>query len=106
MLNFLYAHTDFKIIVASLSGAMVSILTQQRFDRYRRPVAFFISFAMGIIGADATLEIIRMFIPGVFSDDRSIGAFLCSALIITVIINITGRLDSAIKTEINKHRQE
>lgn len=99
-------HTDLKVIVASLSGAMVCILTQQRFDRYQRPVASFVSFAMGIIGADATLEIIRMFVPGVFSDERAIGAFICSALIIKVILHITGRIDSVIKTEIKKHRQE
>lgn len=94
MLTSVYSHTDLKVVVSSLSGAMVCILTQQRFNRCHRPVAFFVSFVMGIIGADTTLEIIGMFVPGVFSDERAVGAFVCSALIITVMINIIARVDS------------
>jgi len=99
MLNFIYVHTDLKVIVSSLSGAMVCILTQQRFNHCHRPVAFFVSFVMGIVGADTTLEIIGMFVPGVFSDERAIGAFVCSALIITVMINIITRVDSVMNKE-------
>lgn len=106
MLTSVYSHIDLKVIVSSLSGAMVCILTQQRFNRYHRPVAFFVSFAMGIVGADTTLEIIRIFVPGVFSDERAVGAFVCSALIIKVMINIISRVDSVMKkgTESNAAR--
>lgn len=97
MLTFIDGQFDLKIIVSSLSGALVCILSQQHLNCSHRPVAFFVSFVMGMIGADTTLEIIDIFIPGVFSDERAIGAFVCSALIITVMINIIGRVDSIMK---------
>ncbi|WP_148244919.1 putative holin [Enterobacter asburiae] len=97
MLTFIYDNTDLKVIVSSLSGAMVCILTQQRFSRSQRPVAFFVSFVMGIVGADTTLEIIGIFVPGAFSGEGAVGAFVCSALVITVMINITARMDFAMK---------
>lgn len=85
-------HTDFSVIVASLCGALVWAMTQRRFDRTRQFVAFCISFSMGILGADITLEIMKTIMPGVFSDERAAGAFFCSALIITFIINLIHRL--------------
>lgn len=97
MFTFIYGHTDLKVIVSSLSGAMVCILTQQRFNRCQRPVAFFVSFVMGIIGADTTLEIIGIFVPGVFIGENAVGAFVCSALVITVMINIIAKVDSVMK---------
>lgn len=97
MLTFIYGHTDLKIIVSSLSGALVCIHTQQQFNRCHKPVAFFVSFVMGIIGADTTLEIIGLFSPGIFSDERAVGAFVCSALVITVMINIIDWVDSTMK---------
>lgn len=95
-------HDDLSVIVASLCGALSYIITQRHFDRLRQSVAFFISFSMGIIGADATLEFIKIFFPGVFCDNRVAGAFLCSALIITVIINIMAKINSLLKNKMNR----
>lgn len=102
MLTYIFSNTDLSVAVASLSGALICIYTQQRSGRYHKMAAFFISFAMGIVGADATLEIIRMFVPGVFSGERGVGAFFCSALIITVIINIIRWLDFTMKKNTGK----
>jgi hypothetical protein len=95
-------HDDLSIIVASLSGALAYIITQRHFDRFRQSVAFFISFAMGMVGGDATLELIKIFFPGVFCDNRVAGAFLCSALVVTVVVNIMALINSAAE----KKRQE
>lgn len=85
---------DFVIIVASLSGALCFMLSEKQFNRKQKPVAFFISFTMGIIGADVTLDVINDLIPGVYTDQRAVGAFVCSVLIITVCINVTSRLNN------------
>ncbi|MCP2124411.1 UNVERIFIED_ORG: hypothetical protein J2Y93_004569 [Pantoea agglomerans] len=103
MLTTFYSNIDLKVIVSSLSGALVCINTQQRFNRCHRPVAFLVSFVMGIVGADTTLEIIGIFVPGIFTDVRAVGAFVCSALIITVMINIIARVDSAMKKETKRN---
>ncbi len=68
------------IIVASLWGALVWVMTHKK-----QFVAFCISFLMGILGADVTLEVIKTIITGVFSDERAVGAFFCSALVIPLI---------------------
>lgn len=88
---------DFSIIIASLSGALVYILSQHHFHQGTKHLLFFISFSMGISGADFTLEIIRVFIPGVFSDERAIGAFFCSALVVTVIFGVMRRVEIMLK---------
>lgn len=85
-------HADFSIIVASLCGALVWAMTQRRFDRTKQFVAFCISFSMGIVGTDITLEVMKVIIPGVFSDERAIGAFFCSALVITLITSLIHRV--------------
>lgn len=87
----LQPHTDLSVIVASLCGALVWAMTQRNFDRNKQFVAFFISFSMGVLGADVTLEVIKMIIPDVFSDERAVGAFLCSALVITLITSLIHR---------------
>ncbi|QOV56311.1 hypothetical protein CA266_23915 (plasmid) [Serratia marcescens] len=97
MLTSFYSHVDLKVILSSLSGALVCILTQKRFNHHHRPVVFVVSFVMGIIGVDTTLEIIGIFAPDVFSDERAVGAFICSALVITVMINIIAMVDSVMK---------
>ncbi|MFJ3358456.1 putative holin [Serratia liquefaciens] len=86
-------YNDLGVIVASLCGAFVWVTTQRFFNLRRQPVLFLISFIMGLMGGDVTLDIVKAMVPGVFSDERSIGAFLCSALIITLIINITKRIN-------------
>lgn len=88
----LHPFTDFSVIVASLCGALVWGVTQRSFDRRKQAVAFCISFFMGILGADVTLEVAKMIVPDVFSDERAAGAFFCSALIITLITGLIHRI--------------
>jgi hypothetical protein len=83
---------DLTVVVASLCGALVWGLNQRYFDRKKQTVAFFVSFVMGILGADVTLEVVNIIVPGVFSDERAIGAFLCSALIITLVTSLIHRV--------------
>jgi len=85
-------HPDLKVVVASLCGALVWGLNQQYFGRKKQSVAFVVSFVMGILGADVTLEVVDIIFPGVFSDERAIGAFLCSALIITLVTSMIHRV--------------
>ncbi|WP_337013685.1 putative holin [Pantoea sp. AS142] len=85
-------HPDLKVVVASLCGALVWGLNQRYFDRKKQSVAFVISFVMGILGADVTLEVVNIIFPGVFSGERAIGAFLCSALIITLVTGLIHRI--------------
>lgn len=85
-------HSDLRVIVASLCGALAWGLSQQYFDRKKQSVAFIISFFMGILGADMTLEIVNLIVPGIFCDDRAIGAFFCSALVITLITSLIHRM--------------
>jgi hypothetical protein len=85
-------HSDLKVVVASLCGALVWGLNQRYFDRKKQSVAFVVSFVMGILGADVTLEVVNIIVPGTFSDERAIGAFLCSALIITLVTSLIHRV--------------
>lgn len=85
-------HNNLSVIIGSLCGALSWAMNQRYFDRKKHPVTFLISFAMGILGADATLEIINALFPGVFFSEKAIGAFFCSALIITFIAKIIFRV--------------
>lgn len=85
------SYNDLSVIVASLCGAMVWVMTQRSFDYRKQSIGFCISFFMGILGADATLEAVKIIIPDVFSDERAIGAFFCSALVITLITSLIHR---------------
>lgn len=97
MTLFISDYMDLDVAIASLSGSLIYILTQKEFDRVRQPVFFFVSFTMGIIGADITLVLVNRFIPDVFSNnERAIGAFLCSALVITTIIKIISFIESIV----------
>ncbi|EPY7114101.1 putative holin [Klebsiella variicola] len=91
-------NTDLSIIVSSLSGAIVYMLARHHFSRRTKPLMFFISFIMGVCGADFTLELVKAFIPGVFGDnEKAVGAFICSALVVTVILGIMRRIDIILK---------
>lgn len=87
---------DLRTIIASVSGALCFILNSRCFGRKQKPIAFFISFSMGIIGADLAVDLINNFIPGVYTNERALGAFVCSALIITVCIRLTSLIDSVL----------
>ena len=85
-------HHDYSVVVASLCGALVWVMSQKNFNPKRQPFYFTVSFIMGIIGADVTLEVIKIVLPGVLGDERAIGAFFCSALIIQLTGVLTARL--------------
>lgn len=85
---------DLSVVVASFCGALVWVMTQKYFNKATQPYLFTVSFIMGIIGADITIEIMKIIVPEIFSDARAIGAFVCSTLIITLIINITNKISS------------
>ncbi|HFQ9141212.1 phage holin family protein [Enterobacter cloacae complex sp. ECC445] len=88
---------DMAVILASLSGALCFMLNQKHFNRSQRPVAFFISFTIGMIGSDLTLMVFNEFVPGVYTDERAIGAFICSALVVTITMNVTLWINSRFK---------
>lgn len=94
MLPSMTGYVKFDVVVASLSGALVYVLTQHHFEKNKQPFIFMVSFIMGIVGADTTLKLVNDFIPSDFTGERPFGAFLCSALTVTVIINIISHIDN------------
>lgn len=52
---------------------------------------------MGIIAEDATLEIIKFIIPGAFFDSRVFGDFLCSTLVIKVIVSLIAKINTTFR---------
>lgn len=81
-------HPGLKVVVASFCGALVWGVNQRYFDLKKQSVAFIVSFIMGILGADVTLNVISTIVPGFSSAEKAIGGFFCSALIITLITNL------------------
>jgi len=49
---------------------------------------------MGIVGADTALTLVNDFIPSDFTGERPVGAFLSSALTVTVIIKIIACIEN------------
>ncbi|MBF7997510.1 putative holin [Rahnella laticis] len=89
-------NTDFLVVLASLTGALVYILTQHHFDKTKQPYIFVASFLMGMIGDDATLNLVNDILPNYFTGDRAVAAFLCSALVVTVTIKIIAYVETKI----------
>lgn len=86
------AYNELSIIVASLCGALVWVMNQRNINPRKQPILFMISFVMGILGADLTIEVINKIVGCEFTGERAIGAFFCSALVVTLITNITCRI--------------
>lgn len=84
---------DFSIMVASLCGALAWVMNQRYIDRKKKPVLFFISFVMGIFGADLALNIINTLTGYDLAGEKEVGAFFCSALIITFITKLMARIN-------------
>lgn len=89
---FIHAYNDLSIIVASLCGALVWIINQRNINCRKQPILFMVSFIMGILGADLTIELIKSLVDCEFTGERAVGAFFCSALVVTLITNITYRI--------------
>lgn len=88
---------ELSMLIASVSGSFFYILNRRDSNISRQLIAFFISFSMGLIGADMTLAIIKEFIPAAFKHERMIGAFVCSALVVNVMTNIMKRIEIILK---------
>jgi hypothetical protein len=84
---------NINIVLASLSGAVIYILNQHQFDKRKTPFIFAVSFFMGIISCDATLSFSQYIIPCDFPGERPLGAFICSALIVTVIVKVISYIE-------------
>lgn len=98
MLLVIHEFMDVKVTIASLAGAMVYIMTQHHFKKKRRNVMFFVSFFIGVIGADTTINLFNDFIPSAAIGERALGAFLCSALVVTVIIKTISYINDKFST--------
>lgn len=83
-------------ITSALAGAMVYTLSQHSFSGRGKVIAFIISFIMGGVGADMTADIISEYLPQGIRGDRNIGAFVCSALVVTVTVKIISYVDELI----------
>jgi hypothetical protein len=54
---------------------------------------------MGVVGADTTLKLVNAFVSSDLIVERSAGAFLCSTLVVTVIIKIISRIEKQFITK-------
>lgn len=88
---------DVAVVVASLSGAFCFLLNQNHYNGPRQTIVFLISFTMGMIGSDLTLMVFNDLVPGVYTDERAIGAFICSALVVTISMNVTSWINNRFK---------
>lgn len=95
--TFMSKFTNIDIVLSSFSGSLIYILSQHHFKRGNKPIVFFLSFIMGIIGSDATLILVREFIPSDLSGEQAVGAFICSSLVVTVIVRIISYIDKKIR---------
>lgn len=86
--------TEIKVVIASFSGALICILTRGYLKNRQKYIYFFVSFSMGVIGADAGLELTKILTPGIFSNERAIGAFVTSALIVNIIFKVIKRFET------------
>lgn len=83
----------FTEVIAAFSGALLFTLVQHTFLGISRLLIFLVSFAMGVVGADTTLSLVRPILPDGALPGREAGAFICSALIVTVAMLVIGRVE-------------
>lgn len=81
-------------IVASLSGALLFIISQKKYHGITRVLMFFISFAMGILGADTTSLLLTQYLPVGMEIDKDTGAFITSALVVTISIRFIDKVNN------------
>ncbi|CAI1124565.1 putative holin [Serratia ficaria] len=98
MLINLFSRFTEPVITAAFSGAMIFILVQRTFYGISRLIIFLVSFFMGIIGADTALSLVGPYFPDDFPMDRAAGAFICSALIVTVAMLVITRFENYLKS--------
>jgi hypothetical protein len=98
MLKVIFELWDGPKVIASFSGAMLFIVTQQTFKGKSRLSMFLISFLMGNIGADTTVDLVHHFFPDHPSMSPIAGAFICGALVVTVSMLVITRVESYLKT--------
>lgn len=75
-------------VIAAFSGAMLFTLIQHTFRGLNKLLAFLVSFFMGIVGADTAVSLVQQYLPADIHMNREVGAFLCSALIVSVAMTV------------------
>lgn len=83
-------------ITSALAGAMIYTLSQRSFSGKGRVIAFIVSFIMGGVGAEMTADILSEYLPQGISGNKNIGAFVCSALVVTVSVKIISYVDDLV----------
>jgi len=81
-------------VIASLSGALLFNISQKNFYGLKKIVVFFVSFSMGLVGGENAASILREYLPAGISSGREIGAFICSSLIVTVVMNVISKMEN------------
>ncbi|WP_148245175.1 putative holin [Enterobacter asburiae] len=81
------------VVIAAFSGAMLFILLQHTFRGLNKLLVFLVSFFMGITGADTAVSLAQRYLPADIHMDRAVGAFLCSALIVSVAMTVISRVE-------------
>lgn len=82
------------VITASLAGSMLYSLVQHSFNGVSRLLSFIVSFIMGVAGSGMTTDIILKYLPTNHHVDKSIGAFICSATVVTLTMRIISYSES------------
>lgn len=89
-------------VIAAFSGALLFTLVQHTFKGLHRRLISLVSFLMGVVGADPHLSLVSPWLPTDATPCRETGAFICSALIVTVAMLAIGRVEKLMTA---KHQQ-
>ncbi|KAB0559798.1 putative holin [Pantoea stewartii] len=81
-------------VIAALSGSLLFNISQKNFYGLKKFIVFMVSFSMGIVGAENVASILNAYLPAEISPSREIGAFICSSLIVTVIMNVISKMEN------------
>lgn len=80
-------------VIAAFSGAMLFIIIQHTFRGLNKLLIFLVSFFMGIAGADTTVSLVQRYLSADIHMNKEVGAFLCSALIVSVAMTVISRVE-------------
>ena len=87
-------YDSIQLAFSALSGATLFIVTQRKFNGQKKIIIFVVSFVVGIFGAETTLALTEFIIGYNLIESRYIGAFICSSLVVSVMIKIINFIDT------------
>ncbi|WP_052130656.1 putative holin [Erwinia typographi] len=90
-------------VIAAFSGAMLFTIVQQTFHGINKLIVFVVSFLMGTEGADTALSLLKPYLPDGIHVGKEIGAFVCSAFIVSVAMSAITRFENKTKSEQDKN---